>query len=220
MIKNPCQCGTDFLSYNYIRGWVTNTRLIRFIMLDEEKQYIKEAKRGNKKAFGLLYDHYLPKIYRFIFLKVTNKAEAEDLVHEVFLSAWQNIHNYRYEGFPLSSWLYQIAKNAVIDFYRTSKRNLQIEMVDENLLKINSRDSENLDTNLELEKIKMVISSLKPDYQDVLIMRFVEDLSHEEIAAAIGKSEGAVRLIQHRAIQELKSIYENNLNNGNTIKEA
>ncbi|MDO8429824.1 MAG: RNA polymerase sigma factor [bacterium] len=188
-------------------------------MLEEEKSYIKEAMRGNKEAFGLLYDHYLPKIYRFIFLKVTNKKETEDLCHEVFLSAWQNIHNYRHKGFPFSSWLYQIAKNAVIDFYRTSKKNLQIEMVDEELLKFDSQNPENLNTILELEKVRKIISSLKPDYQDVLIMKFIEDLSHEEIAVALDKSEGAVRLIQYRALKELKSIYENENNNGGSIKE-
>lgn len=187
-------------------------------MLEDEKLRIKEAKRGNKEAFGLLYDHYLPKIYRFIFLKVTNKKETEDLVHEVFLSAWQNVHNYRHEGFPFSSWLYQIAKNAVIDFYRTDKKNIQIEMVDEELLGFKNQDPENLDTALELEKVRKIISSLKPDYQDVLIMKFIEDLSHEEIASAMDKSEGAVRLIQHRAIKELKSIYEND--NGKSIKEV
>lgn len=176
-------------------------------MLEDEKQYIKGAKAGNKEAFSALYDHYLPKIYRFIFLKVSSQAEAEDLTHEVFLSAWQNIHNYRYEGFPFSSWLYQIAKNATIDFYRTSKKHIQIENVNEELVKIHATYPEKLDTTLELEKLKKIISLLKPDYQDVLIMRFVDDLSPEEIATVLNKSEGAVRLIQHRALKELKSLY-------------
>ena len=94
-------------------------------MLESEKVYIKKAKSGNQEAFGALYDHYLPSIYRFILLKVSNRAEAEDLSHEVFLSAWKNIPGYKDKGFPFSSWLYQIARNAVIDFYRTSKKNIQ-----------------------------------------------------------------------------------------------
>ena len=103
-------------------------------MLEEEKSLIKKARAGNTKAFGNLYDHYLPQIYRFILLKVRRKSEAEDLAHEVFLSAWKNIGNYADQGFPFSSWLYQIAKNAVIDFYRTSKNNLPVEMVDESFI--------------------------------------------------------------------------------------
>ena len=186
-------------------------------MLDNEKNHIRQAKKGNQEAFGLLYNHYLPQIYRFIFLKVSNRTEAEDLTHEVFLSAWQNLPNYKYEGFPFSSWLYQIAKNATIDFYRTAKKNLPIELVNEELVKFSPRDPEELNTLLELEMIKICIRRLKPEYQDVLIMKFVEDLSHEEIAAALEKSQGAVRLIQHRAIKELKSLYEKNLKDYGTL---
>ena len=190
-------------------------------MLEGEQLHIKKAKKGHKGSFGQLYDHYLPQIYRFILLKVNSKSEAEDLTHEVFLSAWQNIHNYRYEGFPFSSWLYQIAKNAVIDFYRTSKKNIRIENVGENILEAKA-DSEGLNNILEIEKIKKCIFLLKPDYQDVLIMRFIEDLSPEEIASSLNKSEGAVRLIQHRAIKELKSIYNSEFPNinGESIKEV
>lgn len=176
-------------------------------MLEAEKQHINDAQGGNKEAFGLLYDHYLPKIYRYILFKVSKTEEAEDLAHEVFLSAWQNIGGYKHKGFPFSSWLYQIARNAVIDFYRTSKKNVQIEMVSENLLKINPTESELIDNDLELTRIKGVIKFLKPEYQDVLIMRFIEELPHEEIAAILGKSQGAIRIIQHRALKELKTIY-------------
>ena len=185
-------------------------------MLDNEKNHIRQAKKGNQEAFGLLYNHYLPQIYRFIFLKVSNRTEAEDLTHEVFLSAWQNLPNYKYEGFPFSSWLYQIAKNATIDFYRTAKKNLPIELVNEELVKFSPRDPEELNTLLELEMIKICIRRLKPEYQDVLIMKFVEDLSHEEIAAALEKSQGAIRLIQHRAIKELRELYGQELKNYGT----
>lgn len=186
-------------------------------MLEGELNHIKEAKKGNKAAFGLLYDHYIPKIYRFVFLKVNSKAEAEDLTHEVFLSAWQNIYKYRHQGFPFSSWLYQIAKNAVIDHYRTAKKNLPIENIDEELVKIGAVHQDKLDFDLELEKLKKIISSFKPEYQDVLIMRFIEDLSQEEIAQTMNKSEGAVRLLQHRALKELKNIYHNGTDSNGTI---
>lgn len=205
----PCQMVRIFILYNISKGAVTDSLLIRSIMLEGEKTHIKKAKRGNKEAFGLLYNHYLPQIYRFILLKVNSRKEAEDLSHEVFLSAWQHIFDYQYEGFPFSSWLYQIAKNAVIDFYRTSKKNVSVENVDENILKVDTEDSDKLDAALEVAQIKKIISLLRPDYQDVLIMRFIEDMSPEEIAGALNKSEGAVRLLQHRAIKELKSLYNN-----------
>lgn len=178
-------------------------------MLESEKVYIKKAKSGNQEAFGALYDHYLPGIYRFILLKVSNRAEAEDLAHEVFLSAWKNIPNYRDKGFPFSSWLYQIARNAVIDFYRTSKKIIQIEEAPEEFIRINFAGVETLNLDFEMNVLKKCLSLLKPEYQDVVIMRFIEEMPHGEVASALGKSEGAIRLAQHRAIKELKILYEN-----------
>ena len=189
-------------------------------MIEGEKLHIKKAKKGNKEAFGLLYDYYLPKIYRYIFLKVSNEQEAEDLTHEVFFSAWRNMRGYKDEGFPFSSWLYRIAKNAVIDSYRTAKNNISLSKTGEDDFKVIDRSGENLDMDFQLEKIKKTIPLLRQDYQDVIIMRFVEDLSHEEIAGSMGKSEGAIRLIQHRALKELKDLYENGNTNGTIIKEV
>ena len=87
----------------------------------KEEDLINKAKNRDSEAFGLLYDQYLPAIYRFILLKTSHKVTAEDLTHQVFLNAWQNIENYQSRGFPFSSWLYRIANNAVIDYYRTDK---------------------------------------------------------------------------------------------------
>ncbi|TSC96901.1 MAG: RNA polymerase sigma-70 factor, ECF subfamily [Parcubacteria group bacterium Athens0714_26] len=180
-------------------------------MLENENKYIKQAQGGHKEAFGIIYSHYLPKIYRFISLKVNGKTTAEDLTHEVFLNAWKRLSKYETREFPFSSWLYQIARNEVIDFYRTNKKNISLENIGEGTLK--TIESEDFDAVLSLEKIKVLIKFLKPDQQDVLIMRFIEDLSHDEIAAAIKKSAGAVRLIQYRAINSLKELYEKNNNN-------
>ena len=96
-------------------------------MLEEEKKYIREAQDGNQESFGIIYDHYVPQIYRFVFFKVSVRQVAEDLTHEIFLSAWQNIKNYKQKQYPISSWIYQIARNKVIDHYRTDKKNISKE---------------------------------------------------------------------------------------------
>lgn len=188
-------------------------------MLENENNYIRQAKSGQKEAFGVIYNYYLPKIYRFVFLKVSNKTTAQDLTHEAFLNAWKNLKTYESRECPFSSWLYQIARNEVIDFYRTRKKIIPLEelqeAIEEKSLKINQ---EKIDTVLRLEQIKYLIKFLKPEQQDVLIMRFIEDLSSEEIAAAINKSPGAVRLIQHRALNSLKELYEGK--NNDDIKEV
>ena len=174
----------------------------------EDKELTKKAKQGNAEAFGLLYDKHLNQIYRFVYLKVSNKQIAEDLTQQVFLSAWQNINSYQHQGFPFTSWLYRIARNAVIDHYRTSRSHIGLEAISE--LSDFSDLVGKLENKLELGKIKIALASLTQDYQDVIVMRFIEELSHQEIAAALNKSEGAVRVLQHRAINSLKKIINNN----------
>jgi RNA polymerase sigma-70 factor, ECF subfamily len=181
---------------------------ISFYMLDGEIKLIENAVKGKASAFGLLYDHYQPKIYRFVLIKIGRREDAEDITHQVFLNAWQNITNYKDLGFPFSSWLYRIAKNQVIDRYRTKRQEVDIDSVDEEISSEDSGINEDLETKIQLERVMKMIAVLKQDYQDVLIMRFVEDLSIKEVAAVIEKSEGAVKLMQHRAIKELKRIFD------------
>ncbi|HUX36112.1 MAG TPA: sigma-70 family RNA polymerase sigma factor [Candidatus Paceibacterota bacterium] len=181
-------------------------------MLDGEIKLVESAVRGKASAFGLLYDHYQPKIYRFVLIKVSRREDAEDITHQVFLNAWQNISNYKDLGFPFSSWLYRIAKNQIIDKYRTKKQEVDLESVDEEIF-ADSGISDNIEIKIRLERVMKEIKNLKQDYQDVLIMRFVEDLSIKEVAAAVEKSEGAVKLMQHRAIKELKKSLGNPIKN-------
>ena len=177
-------------------------------MLDGEIKLIENAVRGKASAFGLLYDHYQPKIYRFVLIKIGRREDAEDLTHQVFLNAWQNISNYKDLGFPFSSWLYRIARNQIIDRYRTKKQEVGLEIVDEEYLSDFGMNEKNLEEKIQLERVMKAMKELKQDYQDVLIMRFVEDLSVKEVAATVEKSEGAVKLMQHRAVKELKKVLE------------
>ncbi|MEK7630035.1 MAG: sigma-70 family RNA polymerase sigma factor [Patescibacteria group bacterium] len=173
-------------------------------MKDEEEKIVKKAKKGDDKAFGELYDTYMPRIYRFIFLKVKRKQDAEDLSHQVFLSAWQNIQSYEFRGFPFSSWLYRIAGNAVIDYYRTWKNNASLDNMPEDYFSENPELAKNVDAVMDIQFVKTFLHKLESDQQNVLIMKFVDDLSNKEIAEALGKKEGAVRVIQHRALKQLK----------------
>ncbi len=173
-------------------------------MLDGEKDIIKKAIKGEAKAFGLLYDHYQPQIYRFVFLKVSHREEAEDLTHQVFLKTWQNIAEYEFQGFPFSSWLYRVARNQVIDYYRTKKNNLCLEDIVE--LKTENPVPKAIDNALDIEKVRKAIIQLKPEQQDVIILRFIEDFPIQTTASILNKSETAVKLLQHRAIKNLKKI--------------
>jgi len=177
-------------------------------MRESEEQLIQNAKSGNAESFGALYDLYMPRIYRFIFLRTHHKEDAEDLTHQVFVNAWQGLHRYEPRGFPFGSWLYRIATNAVIDHYRTARAHAPLEAIPEELLAEHGSASEAIDTAIDLNRVRAMLTKLEPDQQNVLLMKFVDDMSNREIAQALGKSEGGVRVIQHRAIKKLKELKE------------
>ncbi len=175
-------------------------------MVENEPQLIASAREGDKAAFAALYGHYVPQIYRFVLLKTGSKLEAEDLTHDVFLSAWQNIAAYTHRGFPFSSWLYSIARNKIIDYYRTRKTVQPIDEAVEMVADLAAHTENTADEALALLRVKEAMRELSDEHQNILIMRFVEDMAPKDIADALGKSEGAVRLMQHRAIKNLRAI--------------
>jgi RNA polymerase sigma-70 factor, ECF subfamily len=177
-------------------------------MIDGEDKLVRDAIRGEASAFGRLYDHYQPAIYRFVLIKVGHREEAEDLTHQVFLHAWQHVATYRPAGFPFSSWLYRIARNQIIDHYRTAKQATPIDDLPPELFPSTEDGETAVEINLLLEKVHRAIRGLKPDYQDIIVLRFVEELSVREAARAIGKSEGAVKVLQHRALKELQDLLD------------
>ena len=179
-------------------------------MLDGEEKIVEKAVQGDSSAFGVLYDQYQPMIYRFVVVKVGRREEAEDITHQVFMSAWQNIKRYQHRGHPFSSWLYQIARNQVIDHYRAKRNETSIDAVDPEYFVATAAAEFALPLKLEMETVRRAMEQLKPDHQDVIIMRFIEDVSLKETANILKKTEGAVKLMQHRAIKELKKLLKDN----------
>jgi len=177
-------------------------------MIEDEYNLVARAKEGEAEAFGLLYDFYMPRIYRFILFKVGRREEAEDLTHQTFLKAWENIERYESRGYPFSSWLYRIARNNVIDEHRRFVPKLSIEDIPQDLLVKDELQEAQVDAKMELDALLVAIGKLKEIEQEVLVMRFVDDLTHLEVAKTIGKSEGATKVIQHRALKNLKIILE------------
>jgi RNA polymerase sigma-70 factor (ECF subfamily) len=175
-------------------------------MLENEENLIRSAKGGDPEAFGKLYDEHHPRIYRFVLLKVSSREDAEDLTHQIFLNAWEHISGYRHQGFPFSSWLYRIARNAVIDHYRTRKEEVSVDDVDPEMFALSEDIQAGANRAMEFARVRRAIVKLSSLHQDVIIMRFVEELAIREVAAALKKSEGAVKLLQHRAITELQRI--------------
>ncbi len=178
-------------------------------MLEGEQLYIERAQAGDATCFGQLYDHYATPIYRFIAIKVGTRQEAEDLMHEVFISAWQKLPRYEAQGYPFSSWLYKIARNRVIDYYRTKKSHLSIDdnpVLDDEVFGVREGTEDEIDKGLDIAAVKVAMDQLTGEQREVVRLRFLDELSPAEIAVVLGKREGTVRIIQHRAIQKLKTI--------------
>lgn len=186
----------------------------------KESELILQAKKGDSGAFGTLYDTYMPAIYRFVLFKVGTRSDAEDVTHQVFLKAWKSMKKYRDEGHPFSSWLYRIAQNTIIDHYRSTKNHRDINSMPEDALSEAPGFEENVDRGLRAAVVHRAIRELDDMSQNVLLMKFVNDLSNKEISATLQKSEGAIRVIQHRALKHLKTILEKYAGNNQTTNRA
>ena len=165
-----------------------------------EKQTIIRAQKGEKDAFSNLYDKYLRKIYDFIYYKTHHTETAEDITSIVFMKAWKSIGTFKGEYF--SAWLYCIARNAVIDHYRTSRAHSNID--DAWDLSNNEDVSADADTKLKVQNIQEYIKKLSSTERDILIMRIWQDMPYKEIAEIINKSEGNCKVIFGRTIKKLK----------------
>lgn len=171
-----------------------------------QRKLVEKAIQGNAEAFGLLYELHLEAIYRYVYFRVGNPADAEDLTEDVFVSAWENLSNFKIgDTGSFLSWLYRIAHNKVVDSYR--KRQPQTWSSEQLALEESRLPGveESAYWSQTASRLADAISQLEDTEQSVVILRFIEGLSHSEVANIIGKSEGASRIIQHRALLNLRA---------------
>lgn len=163
-----------------------------------------------KKEFVKIYNKCAPRIYRFVYLKVSSPRDSEDLTSEVFLRFWRNISENDLDKQKIKNpraLLYKIANNLVIDFYRKKSRTeLIMDPEDSVLAKIEDKFDLNnkLNINSDIEGIKKAISQVKDEYQNIIIWRYLDDFSNKEIAQILEKPEGTIRVLVHRALKDLK----------------
>lgn len=165
---------------------------------------IEKAKNGDQEAFGYLYTTYLTPIYRFIYYRVKNEQEAEDLTQTVFLKAWNAVGSYEHQGHQFTAWLYTIAKNTVTDYWK-KKKDILIDEPEITLGHIPS-DSDPMDDIQKQqlsEAVRTLLKKLSEDQQMIITLKFIDELSNKEIAAITGKNEDAIRALQYRALKAL-----------------
>jgi len=173
----------------------------------DEVLLVQRAISHDPDAFGRLYDMYVDRVYRHVYYRVGNVADAEDLTQQVFLKAWQAIDRYKRTASPFLAWLITISHNLVVDFYRTRKDKtyLEAEVTANDLASSPERIAE---ARFEQQRLQRAILQLRSNEQQVIMMRFVEGFQYAEIAALLGKSEGAIRVMLHRALVALRRILE------------
>jgi RNA polymerase sigma-70 factor (ECF subfamily) len=166
------------------------------------------AKRVSKRdtdAFQVLYESHLDTVYRYVYYKVGNGQLAEDLTQHIFMKAWEAIHRYQWRELPFQHWLLRLARNAVIDHYRSMKP------TNSSLL---DPVSVGVDPEVEIAQSEMVntlqdaVRQLPDEQREVIVLRFIEQMPHADVARHLGKSAATVRVIQHRALQALRKLLE------------
>jgi RNA polymerase sigma-70 factor (ECF subfamily) len=171
----------------------------------KEEDVLALASKGDKDAFGMLYERYTERIFNYVYYRTGNVHDAEDLTARVFQRAMNHIHNYTDRGVPFSAWLYRIAHNLVANWHRDRSRKQEIPIDDLPVLPAKGDHPETaLVRTEEQDALLRLIRRLPPERQNLLILKFVENMSNAEIGQIMGRSEGAVKSLYHRTLLALR----------------
>jgi RNA polymerase sigma-70 factor (ECF subfamily) len=166
----------------------------------EITELVAEAASGNFTAFGELYNVYLGQIYRYIFYQVKDRMTAEDITEEVFLKAWKSIKSCKGKEKTFASWLYRIAHNHMINILRNTKKFIPIEEVEI------TDPKQEIGADIENQEILKILGYLPENQKQIILLKFIEGMNNKEIGKIMGKTEGAIRVTQMRALLTLRQI--------------
>lgn len=173
--------------------------------MHDEESLVRRAQARDAEALNQLYEAHFEKVYRYVAMKLGNAMEAEDVTQEVFLKALGSISSFRWRGTPFLAWLYRIARNQVIDHYR---RRPKVPPVSIDGLQLSEAGDpvEMAEQKNEIESIMRAARKLTEAQQEVIVLRFVSELSIAETARVMGRTEGAVKALQHSALAALRKV--------------
>lgn len=168
----------------------------------DEQQLIASAQQGDKAAISALYQAYVQGIFRYISYRVESDTVAEDLTAEVFLRMVQGLPQYQYMQAPFGAWLFRIAASQISDHYRRKRRTMA-EPISDDQPSDDTDPFDRLEDEQERNELRVALKTLPEDYQTLLILRFMQQLPHSEVAIMMRRSESAIRVMQHRALKAL-----------------
>jgi RNA polymerase sigma-70 factor (ECF subfamily) len=179
-------------------------------MPDDEARLIRLAQRGDAGACAVLYDRHYDAVYRYCYYRVSDVSLAEDLTSEVFVRMVEKLDTFRSRGRPLLAWLYTIARNLVTDMYREKGQATHMPLEEAATL---STDGEGIlvqrvDRRLSADCLAKALGHLTEEQRQVILLKFIENLDNIQVARLLSKSEGAIKSLQHRALQALRRALE------------
>ncbi len=172
---------------------------------EEERELVQQAIQRDTAAFAELYDRNVVRVYRHIYYLIGDSKETEDLTAQTFLKAWEAIGRYKERGAPFAAWLLRIAHNLTVSYLRSKRDHSELEDTYEDQ-KSGTNPEQVLVQSSEEKSVREAVLRLRDEQRQVIMLRFVEELDYREVAAVIGKSVPAVRVIQHRALGNLRKI--------------
>ena len=194
----PADHGDADLAASSAEDEAVGTRLIALVEL---------ARNGDKEAFGQLYDHYQPSVYRFLYYRVGSMTLAEDLSAETFFRALRSMHSFRWQGKDFGAWLMTIARNLTADHFKAGRTRLEQTTEDMQTLDTTSESPEiEVLSSLTNEALLRALGELPTEQRECLIMRFLQGLSIAETAEILGRSSGAVKQLQLRGVRNLAKL--------------
>ena len=168
---------------------------------------VELARAGDKEAFGLLYDHYQPSVYRFLFYRTRSQTLAEDLTSETFFRALRSMNSFRWQGKDFGAWLMTIARNLTMDHYKAGRTRLEMTTEDMTPHDDTTEGPEGaVIAGLTNEVLLKALTELPAEQRDCLVMRFLQGLSIAETAKVLDRSDGAVKQLQLRGVRNLAKL--------------
>lgn len=171
--------------------------------MQDEESLVRRAQKQDREVFNRLYEENFDKIYRYIVLRIGNRTEAEDVTQQVFVNAFQSISSFKWQGIPFSAWLFRIAHNQVVDFLRKQSR-LTAAPLEDSLASEELRPEQAAEHNLDIKQLLSATRQLTEAQRQVISLRFTSELPIAQVAKLMGKSQGAVKALQHSAIVALR----------------
>jgi RNA polymerase sigma-70 factor (ECF subfamily) len=170
-----------------------------------DENAVKLAVNGDADAFSYIYEKNVTRIYNYIYYRIGSEDDAEDLTARVFHRAFGHIEKYQEKGVPFTAWLYRIALNLTANWYRDTQRRKEISLEDQLDLPHQGEPPERqVERTQEKEILMKAIRRLPPDRQQLILLKYLEDLTNGEIAVIMGRTEGAIKSLYHRSLISLR----------------